>query len=262
MRAIRLVRESSSACAMADGKSLRFPAGWHFSQSTPHARVLHSTQTTDSWPRAGSRRPARECARSRTCTAQTVWCPDEAALEERAPAFHTFLADLEWTLDGDLARSAVIAACVGRISESHPCEEKMVGIEPKTYIALSVVMFLEFAVWGAWAPVLAARLLGPLKMTGKQTGWIYATLPLACIVSPLVAGQLADQYVSNRVDPGRRRTCRRRAAVRRRPNRTVQPLFVMMLCTRCAMPPRCRWSTRCCSRAQRTSTAAKLATQG
>jgi nucleoside transporter len=67
-------------------------------------------------------------------------------------------------------------------------------IDTKTYIALSVVMFLEYAVWGAWAPVLAARLLGPLKMTGKQTGWIYATLPIACIVSPLVAGWIADQY--------------------------------------------------------------------
>ncbi|MHC4622607.1 MAG: MFS transporter [Planctomycetota bacterium] len=64
------------------------------------------------------------------------------------------------------------------------------------YIRLSIMMFLEFAVWGAWAPVLAARLLGPLKMTGKQTGWIYATLPLACIISPLVAGQIADQYVN------------------------------------------------------------------
>jgi nucleoside transporter len=58
------------------------------------------------------------------------------------------------------------------------------------------MMFLQYAIWGAWAPVLAARLLGPLKMTGKQTGWIYATLPLACIVSPLIAGQIADQYVN------------------------------------------------------------------
>ncbi len=62
------------------------------------------------------------------------------------------------------------------------------------YIPLSLMMFLEFAIWGAWAPVLAARLLGPLKMTGKQTGWIYATLPLACIISPLVAGPMADQW--------------------------------------------------------------------
>jgi MFS family permease len=64
------------------------------------------------------------------------------------------------------------------------------------YGVLSVMMFLEFAVWGAWAPVLAARLLGPLGMSGKQTGWIYATLPLACIFAPLVAGPAADLWVS------------------------------------------------------------------
>lgn len=62
------------------------------------------------------------------------------------------------------------------------------------YLSLSLVMFLEYAVWGAWAPVLAARLLGPMKLTGKQTGWVYSTLPLACIISPLVAGQLADRW--------------------------------------------------------------------
>ena len=66
----------------------------------------------------------------------------------------------------------------------------------KLYFLLSTMMFLEFAVWGAWAPVLAARLLGTLKFNGKQTGWIYATIPLACIVSPLIAGQIADRWVA------------------------------------------------------------------
>jgi MFS family permease len=33
---------------------------------------------------------------------------------------------------------------------------------------------------------------------GKQTGWIYATLPLASMISPLLAGQLADKYVDTR----------------------------------------------------------------
>ena len=65
-------------------------------------------------------------------------------------------------------------------------------MEPKTYIALSAVMFLEYAIWGAWAPVLAARLLGPMKLSGKQTGWVYATLPIACIFMPLLAGWVAD----------------------------------------------------------------------
>ena len=71
-------------------------------------------------------------------------------------------------------------------------------MEPKLYFALSFAMFMEYAIWGAWMPVLAARLLGPLKMTGKQTGWIYATLPLACIVSPLIAGPLADKYIEGK----------------------------------------------------------------
>ncbi len=67
-------------------------------------------------------------------------------------------------------------------------------MDSKLYLALSFAMFMEFAIWGAWFPVLAPRLLGPLKMSGKQTGWIYATLPLACIVFPILAGLLADQY--------------------------------------------------------------------
>jgi len=58
------------------------------------------------------------------------------------------------------------------------------------------MMFLQFAIWGAWSPVLAARLLGPLKMTGRQTGWIYGTIPLACIISPLIAGQIADRWIA------------------------------------------------------------------
>ncbi len=71
-----------------------------------------------------------------------------------------------------------------------------IGMDSALYWKLSAMMFLEFAVWGAWYPVLAARLLGPLKFSGKQTGWIYAALPLACIFMPLVAGYLADKYVN------------------------------------------------------------------
>ncbi|MCX7887216.1 MAG: MFS transporter [Verrucomicrobiae bacterium] len=63
------------------------------------------------------------------------------------------------------------------------------------YLQLSALMFMEYAVWGAWMPVLAARLLGPLQMTAKQTGWIYATLPLASMISPLFGGWLADKYL-------------------------------------------------------------------
>ena len=69
------------------------------------------------------------------------------------------------------------------------------GMERELYLKLSAMMFLEYAIWGAWYPVLAARLLGPLKFSAKQTGWIYATIPLGCIFMPLVAGQMADRWI-------------------------------------------------------------------
>lgn len=68
------------------------------------------------------------------------------------------------------------------------------GMDSALYWKLSALMALEFAIWGAWYPVLAARLLGPLKFSGKQTGWVYSALPLACIFMPLLAGYLADRY--------------------------------------------------------------------
>jgi MFS family permease len=69
-------------------------------------------------------------------------------------------------------------------------------VDWNVYLRVSGLMFLEFAVWGAWMPVLAMRLLGPLKMTGKQTGWIYATFPMASIFAPFVSGYLADTWFS------------------------------------------------------------------
>ena len=104
------------------------------------------------------------------------------------------------------------------------------SIEMNLYIPLSVVMFLEYAVWGAWAPVLAPRLLGPLKMTGKQTGWIYATLPIACIISPLIAGQLADQWVNTEWILGIAHLIGAVLLVVAATKRTFWSLFWVMLC--------------------------------
>jgi nucleoside transporter len=59
---------------------------------------------------------------------------------------------------------------------------------------LGAMMFLEYAIWGAWAPILSAYLIDTLHFTGIQTGFIYSLLPIATIVAPLFAGQLADRY--------------------------------------------------------------------
>ncbi len=62
---------------------------------------------------------------------------------------------------------------------------------------LGIMMFLQYAIWGAWAPVLSAYLIRDLGFSGGQVGWIYALLPLATIISPFVGGQVADRYFSS-----------------------------------------------------------------
>jgi nucleoside transporter len=57
------------------------------------------------------------------------------------------------------------------------------------------MMFLEYMIWGAWSPVLSAY-LEKIGFTGVQSGWIYALLPLGCMIAPFAGGQLADRYIA------------------------------------------------------------------
>ncbi len=67
-------------------------------------------------------------------------------------------------------------------------------------VRLSIMMFLQYAVWGVWAPTLSLHLAKLPAFQGDQLGdkigWIYLAMPLANILSPFVAGQLADRYFS------------------------------------------------------------------
>lgn len=61
---------------------------------------------------------------------------------------------------------------------------------------LGLMMFLQYAIWGAWYPVLSAYLQNTLGFNGTQVGVIYSLLPLATIISPFIGGQFADRYFS------------------------------------------------------------------
>src|SRR5204862_8175760 len=63
---------------------------------------------------------------------------------------------------------------------------------------LSILMFLQFAIWGAWAPVLVNHLLG-LNFTGSEIGYVYLTGALGCILSPLIGGQVADRWFPTQI---------------------------------------------------------------
>ena len=56
-------------------------------------------------------------------------------------------------------------------------------------------MFLQYAIWGAWAPALAGYLEARLGFTGWGLGLIYAAFPLANLLSPFTAGQVADRWL-------------------------------------------------------------------
>jgi len=61
---------------------------------------------------------------------------------------------------------------------------------------LSVMMFLEYVIWGSWLPLLALYLGGTLKFTGAEIGWIFATQAIASVTALFVSGQIADRYFS------------------------------------------------------------------
>ncbi len=61
-------------------------------------------------------------------------------------------------------------------------------------LRLGIMMFLQYAIWGSWSPVLSAYLINDLGYSGTQVGVIYSLLPLATIISPFIGGQLADRY--------------------------------------------------------------------
>ena len=60
-------------------------------------------------------------------------------------------------------------------------------------LPLSVMMFLEFAIWGGWFVVLG-NYLNSLNFSRKQIARVYATMPIGAIISPMFIGTIADQY--------------------------------------------------------------------
>ena len=68
------------------------------------------------------------------------------------------------------------------------------GLDVVLRTKLSVMMFLQYAVWGAWWVVLG-KYLGTIGFTDQNIGSVYGTMAIASIFSPLVFGQIADRWV-------------------------------------------------------------------
>ncbi len=58
---------------------------------------------------------------------------------------------------------------------------------------LSVMMFLQFALWGAWFVTLGTYLLN-IGFDGLQVGAAYSTMNWGAILAPIIAGAVADRF--------------------------------------------------------------------
>ena len=59
---------------------------------------------------------------------------------------------------------------------------------------LSLMMFLQYAIWGAWLPFLWSFLSSHRGMSGDKIGYMFSAGAVGAIVGPFIAGQIADRY--------------------------------------------------------------------
>jgi nucleoside transporter len=64
---------------------------------------------------------------------------------------------------------------------------------PALTLRLSIMMFVQFFIWGAWY-VTAPRYLGTIGFGGADFAWTYSVGPIAAIISPFMVGMIADRF--------------------------------------------------------------------
>ncbi len=67
---------------------------------------------------------------------------------------------------------------------------------------LAAMMFLQYAVWGTWSYTLSDYLEKQLGFSGLGLALIYNALPLASLLAPFTAGQIADRWLPAQVALG------------------------------------------------------------
>ena len=59
---------------------------------------------------------------------------------------------------------------------------------------LSLMMFLQFFIWGGWFVTLGTFLGSTLGASGGQIGMAFATQSWGAILAPFIIGLIADRY--------------------------------------------------------------------
>jgi nucleoside transporter len=70
------------------------------------------------------------------------------------------------------------------------------AFHPALKTRLSVMMFLQYAIWGAWLPILYPFLMGYRGFSLSETGLCLSAGAIGAIFGPFIVGQLADRSFS------------------------------------------------------------------
>lgn len=66
-----------------------------------------------------------------------------------------------------------------------------------TSTRLALMMFLQYAVWGAWLPIVGTYLSQHLGFTPGEITWVVGTAgAVGALLAPFIAGQIADRFFS------------------------------------------------------------------
>ena len=99
-----------------------------------------------------------------------------------------------------------------------------------TNARLSIMMFLQYAIWGAWLPLFWPFLKNHRGLADGQIGTLFSIGAVGALLAPFIAGQIADRWFNTE----------KFLAI----SHVIGAALVWQLATGCSWNLRC--SSRCC----------------
>ncbi len=65
---------------------------------------------------------------------------------------------------------------------------------PGPLLKLSLMMFLQYAIWWAWLPLFYGWLTEYKGFSGQQAGTLFGVAAIGALIAPFLAGQIADRW--------------------------------------------------------------------